>query len=269
VAPGTQAQKEAKVANLTPATKIAGGSTTGGTTKSLWAMARDINQSPQAVQYRQELAATATSPTTRTEHQEMFRRITELTADVLLAAFLKLNIMDPNNSVETHQKLHGLMSKLRQRAIADAKQKMKVAEELRLEAEKEAEDAAYISSLMSMIKIIVCVVALLCMFIPGVNAVVLAIVAIVAALVCCAATIVEAKANKDAATASCDASQAGVMAKRAQLMAERAQEQIEEEAEIIKMIIESKNKMVDSVIRMLNAMFGASQKLMSAGMAKG
>jgi hypothetical protein len=253
------------VAAATPAEKTAQTSTTG-TTKSLWKLAQEIQQSPAAQQYRAAMAANTVPASGTSAQQELYRRMTDLTADVLLAAFLKLNIMDPNNSVETHQRLHTVMSKLRQRAIADAKQKMKVAAELRKEAEKAADSAAYVSNLMSTIRIIVCLVALVCAIIMPAF---LVVIAIVAAIISCATTIVEAAANKKAQVATCDAAQSGAMAKRALLMADRAQEQIEEEAEMIKVIIESKNKMVESVMRMLNAMFGASQKLMSAGMAKG
>jgi Flp pilus assembly protein TadB len=238
-------------------------------TKSIWALGQEIYSSPEAVQVRAKVAATALQPTTATDNQMMFRRLSELSADLLMAAFLKLNVTDPNNSVETHQDLHTAMSKLRERAIRDAQQKMKVAAKLRAEAEKEADKAGYVSTLMSVIRIVLCVVALICMCIPGLQGPALLIIMIVIALACCACTVVEAKANNDAANASIDAGQAGLMGKRAQMMAEQMQEQLEQEAEIMKMIIESKNKMVEAVIRMMNAAFGSAQKLMSAGMARG
>ncbi|MEO1174257.1 MAG: hypothetical protein AAFX94_19730, partial [Myxococcota bacterium] len=54
----------------------------------------------------------------------------ELSADDLLAAFLKINITDPNNSTETHNKLHQIASSMRQQAIAEAKKKIENAQEV-------------------------------------------------------------------------------------------------------------------------------------------
>ena len=62
----------------------------------------------------------------------------------LLAAFLKLQIKDPNNSVETHNDLHQCLSKLRQVAIEEAQKLIERAEE------KKKEAAAYASSVQSM-----------------------------------------------------------------------------------------------------------------------
>ena len=60
----------------------------------------------------------------------------------------------------------------------------------------------------------------------------------------------------------------GLDAKRLRMMAEMFQEQLEDENAIIEMLVESKNKTVDNVIKMMNAAFGTSQKIMAAGMAK-
>ncbi|MBI5508548.1 MAG: hypothetical protein HY903_07330 [Deltaproteobacteria bacterium] len=62
-------------------------------------------------------------------------RMRDMSADLLLAIFLKLNITDPNNSVETHAKLIDVMSELRQLAIAEAKKRIERAQELMKEAE--------------------------------------------------------------------------------------------------------------------------------------
>ena len=64
--------------------------------------------------------------------------LSKMKPDQMLAAFLKLNIEDPNNSVETHNRLSEVMSELRQRAIDDAKAKIVEAEKMREEAEKYA-----------------------------------------------------------------------------------------------------------------------------------
>lgn len=85
----------------------------------------------------------------------IIQRLTELTADALLAAFLKLNISDPNNSVETHNRLHQMMTLLRQRGIEDAKAKIKRAQEAKKEAEAYAEKAQYMSTVISVVMIAV------------------------------------------------------------------------------------------------------------------
>ena len=64
--------------------------------------------------------------------------LSKMKPDQMLAAFFKLNIEDPNNSVETHNRLSEVMSELRQRAIDDAKAKIAEAEKMREEAEKYA-----------------------------------------------------------------------------------------------------------------------------------
>jgi hypothetical protein len=53
----------------------------------------------------------------------------EMSADCMLAEYLKLEITDPNNSVETHQKLHTALSVLRKKGIKDAQAKAEKAEE--------------------------------------------------------------------------------------------------------------------------------------------
>jgi hypothetical protein len=245
---------------------------------NLLKMTAQLRELPQARAYRGVLAqaqpasttttgtASATDVTGIAKRPLALRSIAELSPDALLAAFLKLNITDPNNSVDTHNKLHEALSVLRERAIKDAQQKIKVAEELREEAEKDAGQAAYVGQIMSMIRIIVCIIAIVCMFIPGVNLLVLALaVAIITAIT----MVMQAAAENKAANSQADANQAANDAKRAELMAEQAQQQLQEESEIIKMIIESKNKMVESVIQMMNAIFGARTKLLSVGMAKG
>jgi nitrogenase molybdenum-iron protein alpha/beta subunit len=83
-----------------------------------------------------------------------------------------------------------------------------------------------------------------------------------------AGTVTQAGANLTAAEKAADAQQMDVDAKRLRLMAEMFQEQLEEENAIIEMIVESKNKAVENVIKMMNAAFGTSQKIMAAGMAK-
>ncbi|MBI3178836.1 MAG: hypothetical protein HYZ27_04205, partial [Deltaproteobacteria bacterium] len=94
-----------------------------------------------------------TGPTTT--QQDDIRRMAELSADVLLAAFLKLNISDPNNSVETHNKLHEIMTDLRQKAIDDARAKIETAQAQMKEAQEYAEKAQYVSTVLQVVMIAV------------------------------------------------------------------------------------------------------------------
>jgi hypothetical protein len=80
--------------------------------------------------------------------------------------------------------------------------------------------------------------------------------------------VAQAKAAEEAALKAAAANEARNNAARWRLIAEMAQQQIEAENEIIKMIVESKNQTVDAVIKMLNAMFASSSKLMSASMSR-
>jgi len=56
--------------------------------------------------------------------------MTTLSADQLLAEFLKLNINDPNANVETQDKLYQVASQMRQLELDNAKKKIENAEEL-------------------------------------------------------------------------------------------------------------------------------------------
>jgi hypothetical protein len=70
-----------------------------------------------------------------------YRSIEELNPEELLAAFMKLNINDPNNTVDTHVKLVELMSEMRLLAIEEAKAANLLAEKKQIEAEKKAKEA--------------------------------------------------------------------------------------------------------------------------------
>ena len=80
--------------------------------------------------------------------------------------------------------------------------------------------------------------------------------------------VTTAGANFEATRRSTDAQLADNDAKRFRLLGEMFQDQLEEENQIIQMLMESKNKTVDAVIKMMNASFGTSQKIMAAGMAR-
>lgn len=230
------------------------------------------------------------------------RSISELTADMLLALFLKLNINDPNNSVETHNKLHKLSTNLRQQGIQEARDKAKTAQEMMKEAEAYAQKAAMIGKVVMVIMIVLMVIVTVLTFgaaAPAAGAafsaamaaqastmaaiqaaiqafmsaavdfaVKNAVMMMVKALIVLVLQIVAAGANYEAAQKSADASEAMNGVERSRLQAEKEQRVIEEEAAIMKVIMESKNQVIEAVIKMLNAMFAAKTKVMSAGMTR-
>ncbi|MEO1174773.1 MAG: hypothetical protein AAFX94_22380, partial [Myxococcota bacterium] len=83
-----------------------------------------------------------------------FKDLSSLSADDLLAAFLKVNITDPNNNVETHNKLHAVATDMRHLAIHEAKKKIENAQEARKEAEQYAQQAEYISNIITVVSIV-------------------------------------------------------------------------------------------------------------------
>lgn len=102
----------------------------------------------QADNGTQPLAGTEAGLTAVGDGKYFIRGVGELSADDLLAAFLKVNITDPNNSTETHNKLHQIASTMRQQAIAEAKKKIERAQEMRKEAEQYAQQAEYIMTIV-------------------------------------------------------------------------------------------------------------------------
>ncbi len=82
------------------------------------------------------------------------RDVQGLSADELLAAFLKININDPNENPETHYKLYEVSTNLRQQAIDDAKKKAENAREMKKEAEAYAKQAEFISVVVTVVSIV-------------------------------------------------------------------------------------------------------------------
>jgi len=193
--------------------------------------------------------------------------LSKMKPDQMLAAFLKLNIEDPNNSVETHNRLSEVMSELRQKAIDDAKAKIAEAEKMREEAEKYAGVVDMINIVVTSVLMIGAAVLTAATFGIGgfaLPAAAAAAISISMALAGC----LQAGANLTAAEKSLDAQEMALDSKRSQQQADRAQDQLEEEAAIMEMIMESKNQMVESVLKMMNASFGVNQKILAAGMAR-
>ncbi len=79
-------------------------------------------------------------------------------ADELLSTFLKLNINDPNENVETHDKLYTLATNLRQQAIEDAKKKSENAQKQMKEAQAYAQQAEIIGTVVTVLSIVLTIV---------------------------------------------------------------------------------------------------------------
>jgi len=206
-----------------------------------------------------------------------------LTAGQLLAAFLKLQITDPNNSVEVHNQLQDLMSKLRQDSIEGAKREQAAAAELAKKAEAYAETAGIIGTIVMVVVIIVAIVATI--FTLGAAAPAIfagaAVVAsltaaatahatalVICALIAAAAMVVSASANKVASDKAIAAEEKGVDVKIMQRFAEVFQKMLEDEGAIVKLIMEAKNNACEATVKMMNAMAQTMSKLMSAQMAR-
>ncbi|MEO1174672.1 MAG: hypothetical protein AAFX94_21870, partial [Myxococcota bacterium] len=77
------------------------------------------------------------------------RSIADMNADSLLTAFLMLNVDDPSNSPETQNMLHQIASVMRQLGIDVAQKQGQNTQAARAEAEKYAQQAAVISTVVA------------------------------------------------------------------------------------------------------------------------
>jgi hypothetical protein len=82
----------------------------------------------------------------------------DLSADVLLSLFLKLNINDPNNSVETHAILNEVSTTLRQKAIDEGIKKAENAIKMRAEAEAYADKMGFVMTIIEVVMIVITVI---------------------------------------------------------------------------------------------------------------
>ena len=147
--------------------------------------------------------------------------LSKMKPDQMLAAFLKLNIEDPNNSVETHNRLSEVMSELRQRAIDDAKAKIAEAEKMREEAEKYAGVVDMINIVVTSVLMIGAAVLTAATF--GIGGFALPAAAAAAISISMAlAGVVQAGANLTAAEKSLDAQEMALDSKRSQQQADRS-----------------------------------------------
>jgi len=76
-----------------------------------------------------------------------------LSPDRMMTEFLKLNLLDPNNSVDTHNMLSEAMSTLRQKSIDESLAASERAQEMRKEAEEYAGIAAVVSGITSVLSL--------------------------------------------------------------------------------------------------------------------
>lgn len=176
-----------------------------------------------------------------------------LNADMLLATFLKLNINDPNNSVETQNELHELSSNLREMALQEAQKRQEVATEMA----REAEDAGGYAAMAMQISVIVSVAGI---FTGGV-------VSMIAAVVSGVAQAAKAAEDLDVTEKMLDAQEMGQLAERSRNHAQRHQEQIEGEAENIRDLFEYKNTVVDNVLQMMDQAHTTRNRVMSVAFA--
>jgi hypothetical protein len=79
-------------------------------------------------------------------------------ADELLSTFLKLNINDPNENVETHDKLYSVYTQLRQQGIEDAKKQSENAQAMKKEAEAYAKQAEMLGTVVTVLSIALTIV---------------------------------------------------------------------------------------------------------------
>lgn len=178
----------------------------------------------------------------------------ELSADQLIAEYLKLEMTDPNNSVETHNELYEGLSRLRQAAIDEALAKSERAEEMKKEADHYASTFGAFGDFLGLVATVAAIGGAI--FTSGATLLLLGI----AGSVCGA---VSAGINLSATQQSLEAQTVDVMASRMRQFAELNQAGVEEEAKVIELILESKNKAVQAVMKMINANHGTQLKLIS------
>ena len=203
---------------------------------------------------------------TDADGQVVPRGVTELTTDMLLAAFLKLQMTDPNNEVTTHEALSQAMSSIRKEALQEAQAKEQRAIAGMQDAQKKADQASQIATLALVVAIVAAVILIVATMGAGSLAAVPLLLKVGLIVACAACSIGSAVATYQASSAATEAEEQDLLAQRAQKMAQMAQDMVKGESEIIKLILESKNKTVEAVMQMLNAMFASTLKLQSAAM---
>lgn len=199
------------------------------------------------------------------------RGLAALATDNLLAAFLMLNITDPNNDPETHNKLHEISSHMRQLGIDESKERIEKAQEAKREADAYGQQAQYVSNVVTAATLASAAFTMGATL-AGTAAIgattaataTMATAAQIGVLTAMSGQIVEAGAKRKETELHIDASEARNDAARFELTGELYQDVLASEAEIMREIMESKNQTVESVKSMLDASFVSTQKLMAA-----
>lgn len=175
-------------------------------------------------------------------------------ADSLTAAFLKLNIADPNESVQVHDELYEAASNLRQLGIDAAKKANENARELQKELEKLAGFAAMVGNIAAVAQLAAAVASIATG--PG-------------ALIATASVfrVVEAGATYAATSKELQIKQVELEATRNNARADEGQQRLSEEGDIINTIMEQKNHTVDVVLQMINASGDAKRNLLMSSFA--
>lgn len=156
-----------------------------------------------ATQRSQALGATGAGGMTDAQ----MKQVAELTADQLLAAFLKCNINDPNNNPENQNMLHQVSTDMRQLQIDASQKKAAEAEKQIQEAQKYAEQAQVIGTIVMVIVIIIMLIITIFTFGAGAAAGAAAVGGVAAGTT--AAATAATTAATAAATAAASAGAAG------------------------------------------------------------
>ena len=201
------------------------------------------------IQSKASLRALASSPDANSP-EAMASRIHALSPDQLLTEFLKLNINDPNENVQTYNTLYDLASKMREMAIEEAQKKIENAIELMREAQKYADQVEQYADMAGMLGMVMGLLGPL-------GAIMSAIMQIVVAI-----------AQYQAAQMMADAKEEKNNGERFNFMGDMHQDQIQDTAQIINDIMQHKNDMVDAVLQMSASTFASKQQLLSASMAR-
>jgi hypothetical protein len=180
--------------------------------------------------------------------------VSQLGDDSLTAAFLKLNISDPNENVATHNALYDAASNLRQLALDEAQKQNDRVEELQHEATKYAAATTMLTGVMKITE------KLGAALIP-VNA---CVAAVLTGAASAAVSALDYK-NKQKGLAVREAQN---VAARIRVRADEEQTTIQNEGDIVNTIMETKNAVVDAVMKMVEQRGVTAQQLLSASMAR-
>lgn len=188
--------------------------------------------------------------------------------DRMMTEFLKLNLLDPNNSIETHNELSEAMSCLRQKAIDDSLAASERAQELQQKAEEYVGLTSVIQSITCALSVLTGVCASFHAFLTvafqagsaSAQAVFAGATSTAMAAQSTKAAIDQgAKAGQASMNDACSKSALSAQALRAS--ADHAQSSLENEQAIIESLVESRSQITESVLKMIQDRGAVSRKL--------